>query len=145
MSMQALGQEGYAERVRAIYETAEQLMTLLETSLEDAETLLVGRFARGLVDGDGPMHVRLYTTRPVHEIAAVLVDQGYDEPAFETADTRRGRLSRVVVTDEGIEFVVTRCPPAMRGDAGKDLFTEAPIAVATREEVRKRGTEGPRD
>ena len=47
MSMQALGDVGYADSVRNVWEIAEQLMTALEQAMPDDPTLLVGRAAKG--------------------------------------------------------------------------------------------------
>ncbi|MHC4992334.1 MAG: hypothetical protein ACYTGC_15280 [Planctomycetota bacterium] len=137
-SMQELGAEGYRERVAGIYEVAEEVMAALEEGLDDARTLLVGRAARGHVDGDGRLHVRAYTECDIGEIAEVLVSFGYDEPAFETADTRHGRLSRLRLIDEDQEIVVTRCLPSMYAARSTNLFTGAPIECQTRDQVRRR-------
>src|SRR5688500_11322781 len=50
MSMQALGESAYNQQRDAIWSVAEQLMSLLEQWLPDAETLLVGRAAEGHID-----------------------------------------------------------------------------------------------
>ncbi|MHC4948119.1 MAG: hypothetical protein ACYTG1_07640 [Planctomycetota bacterium] len=138
MSMQALGADGYEQRTRAILEAAESLMTLLEHALDDAATVLVGRAARGRLDGPGPVHVRVYTTARVRELADVLLEHGYEEPVFETADTRLGRLDRIRLVDDGTEIVLTRCRPEQRASAGRNLFDDAPIETLDLEGLRRR-------
>lgn len=131
LSMQAHGAEGNAERRRRILEIAERLMALFAETRDDVEPMLAGRAASGLLGGGEPLHVRLYTRADVGDLARTLVEFGYDEPAFETAETRHGRLSRMRISDDGVEIVLTRCLPELRRDAAKDLFTGAPVATAT--------------
>ena len=137
LAMQALGDAGYAQSVRRVWEGAERLMTVLHHAWPDADTLLVGRAAQGQIDGGVTVHVRLYTEAAIGAVAEALVEYGYDEPAFETANTRLGRLSRIRLEDDGLELVVTRCLPHMAGVADRDLFSGKPIRTATLDEVRK--------
>ena len=137
MSMQALGDEGYADSVRNVWEIAEQLMTALEQAMPDDPTLLVGRAAKGQIDAGVTIHIRIYTTSPISEIAQSLADFDYDEPTFETADTTSGRLNRLRLTEDGIEIVLTRCLPEMLKDAHLDLFKGQPIEMVTLEELRE--------
>ncbi len=136
MSMQALGDEGYAESVRNVWEIAEQLMTALEQAMPDEPTLLVGRAAKGQIDAGVTIHIRIYTKSQIAEIGQMLVDFGYDEPTFETADATMGRLNRIRLMEDGIEIVLTRCLPEMIKDAQVDLFRGQPIETATLEELR---------
>lgn len=129
MSMQAMGDAAYAERRREILSTIEELMTLVETTFDDAEMLLVGRAAQGLFDGPGAVHIRLYTDHPIRDVAALLADHEYDEPQLETAKTRLGRLDRLRVVEAEVEMIVTRCPAVRRSSAGRDLFDDTPIAT----------------
>jgi len=68
----------------------------------------------------------------------VLGDFDYDEPAFDTAETKSGRLDRLRFVDEGIEIVLTRCLPEMFKDAQVDLFKGHAIETATLDELRER-------
>ena len=138
MAMQTLGKEGYDQSVRNIWETAEQLMTLLEQALADAQTLLVGRAAKGLIDGGVTVHVRLYTRSQITEIAQVLTEFHYDEPSFDTVDTIVGKLNRICFKDDGIAVVVTRCLPEMYKNAKQDLFKDQPIETLTLDELRQK-------
>ena len=138
MSMQALGDAGYAESVRSVWRIAERLMTVLVEAIPDAEPLLMGRAAQGLIDGGVTLHVRLYTETEIGDIAHTLVEFGYEEPAFETADTRIGRLNRLRFTDDGTEIVLTRCLPHMADTTRLDLFTGKPIRSATLADLRGR-------
>ncbi len=138
LAMQSLGEEGYRESVRAVWEIAERLMTVLEEAMPDADQLLVGRAAEGLIDAGVTVHIRLYTEESIGEVARTLVEYGYDEPAFETAETRLGRLSQLKLVDDGIEIVVTRLLPHMAGPEKVDLFTGKPLRSATLEELRRK-------
>jgi hypothetical protein len=136
--MQALGEEGYRASVRAVWEIAERLMTVLAEAFPDGDPLLVGRAAEGLIDAGVTVHVRLSTETPIGEVARTLVEFGYDEPGFATAETRLGRLSQLRLVDEGIEVVVTRLLPHMNGAEKIDLFTGKPVRTATLDELRAR-------
>ncbi|MHC4305383.1 MAG: hypothetical protein ACYSW2_13010, partial [Planctomycetota bacterium] len=94
--------------------------------------------AQGRIDGGVTVHVRLYTDAPIGDVAAALVEFGYDEPSFETANTRLGRLNRVRLEDDGLELVLTRCLPSMAGSADRDLFSGRPITTATLAQVRRK-------
>ncbi|MCP3905653.1 MAG: hypothetical protein GY715_18660 [Planctomycetes bacterium] len=141
MAMQALGREGYAEQVRDVWRIAEEIMTVLERVVPDGELLLAGRAARGQIDGGVTIHVRVYTDQSIGEIAAALVEHGYEEPAFETARSRFGCLDRIRFVEACRDIVVTRCPaglPAAARRRDRDLFQGRPIATATLEDLRKR-------
>lgn len=138
MAMQTLGKEGYNQSVRNIWETAEQLMTLLEQSLPDTQTLLVGRAAKGQIDGGVTVHVRLYTKSQITEIAQMLTDFEYSEPTFDTVDTTVGKLNRISFDDDGIAVVITRCLPEMYKNAKQDLFKDQPIETLSLDELREK-------
>lgn len=136
MAMQTLGKEGYEQSIQNIWETAEQLMTLLEQALPDAQTLLVGRAAKGQVDGGVTVHVRLYTKSQITDIAQMLTEFEYSEPTFDTVDTTVGKLNRISFDDDGIAVVITRCLPEMYKNAKQDLFKDQPIETLTLNELR---------
>lgn len=138
MAMQAMGDVAYHESVRDVLRIAEEIMTALEHAVPDAECLLVGRAAEGLVDGPVTLHIRIHTRRPLREIIEALVDYGYDELAFETAETRLGRLDRIRFPEEMCEVALTRCLPEMRRERKRDLFSGRPVASVTVKELRQR-------
>ena len=138
MAMQAMGAEAYAEQVRQVWRVAERLMTVLTEGMPDIEPLLVGRVAKGLIDAGVTIHIRLYTRAPIAEMARALVGFGYEEPDFETLDTRHGRLNRIRLADDGIDVVMTRCLPEMAAEARFDLFSGRPIETATLGDLRKK-------
>ncbi len=141
MAMQALGREGYTESIRAVWRLAEEFMTTLEEARDDAATLLCGRAAKGEIDAGVTLHIRVYTDAPMVDLVDWLCARGYDEPKFETADTRFGRLDRARFIEDEHEIVLTRCPtedPRLSPDreANRDLFKGRPIAIATLRELR---------
>ncbi len=138
MSMQALGDAGYAESVRAVWRRAEQIMSLFGETEPDVEPILVGRAAKGQIDAGVTIHIRLYTKAPVGDLARTLVEFGYEEPSFETVNTPHGRLNRLRLTEEGTEVVLTRCLPRMAATTHLDVFTGRPIETATLAEIRRR-------
>ncbi|MCZ6835154.1 MAG: hypothetical protein O7G85_05205 [Planctomycetota bacterium] len=138
MSMQAMGSEAYADHVREVMGQAEAMMTLLEESYDDVSTMLMGRAARGLIDGGVVLHIRLYTRQSVAELARCLVEHGYAEPTFETASTNLGRLDRIRILDEGYDLVLTRCLPEMSNASHLDLFSGNAIDSVDLEGLRRR-------
>lgn len=138
MSMQALGDIAYNQQRQRIWQIAEELMATIEHSMADVTTLLVGRSAAGHIDAGVTIRIRLYTHRPIDEIAAVLVQYGYSEPAFETAKTRFGRLSRLRLVEEDIDVMLTRCLPEMISSSGLDLVTGKPIETLDHAALQRR-------
>jgi len=136
MTMAQLGAGGNLERRAAILEIGEEIMTLLEHGLESATTLLVGRAAKGLLDGDVTLHIRVYCTAPIGVVAGLLVDAGHEEPRFVTARTRHGRLDRIEFSDGAVAIVITRCAPTLRTTAERDLHSGRPIAMLDLDGVR---------
>jgi hypothetical protein len=138
LTMQALGVAGYAQLVRDVLGAAEQLMTLLEETYDLATAVLVGRAARGEIDRGGTLHVRLYGDVRPADLAEKLVEHEYEEPSFETAETRHGRLTRLRFLDDDRQFVITLCPAALERDASNDLLSGRRIACVRLSELRAR-------
>lgn len=137
MAMQSMGEAAYnAKRVR-LWQIAEQIMTVFEHAMSDAEPELIGRAAEGRIDAGVTLHIRLHTRSSASDIAAALVQFGYDEPSFHTAETRYGRLSQVKVVEENIQVVLTRCPPELEVAADFDLFTGKAITTLTLAQLRR--------
>ena len=99
-------------------------------------TVLCGRGARGQFDGGAQLHVRLYARAELPEIAQLLVEEGFEEPSFETVETVHGRANRLRTALDGVGLAVTRCLPEWWGDRAKDLVTGARTDVRTLEEVQ---------
>lgn len=138
MAMQALGEEVYLQRRRRMLEVAEEMLAAIDHALPEVDALLVGRAAEGHIDAGVTIHLRLYTRQSLTEIVKTLVDLGYHEPTFETANTRFGRLDQVRFSDDDdFEIVLTRCLPEMHAARSDDLFTGEPVAVRTLAELRK--------
>jgi hypothetical protein len=140
MAMQALGEREYRLRQRKVWEIAEQVMAVFEHSIPDAQTLLVGRAAHGHINAGVTVHIRLYTRASVEDIARWLVEYGYDEPTFRTAEARHsgGRLNQICLVEGDLEIVVTRCIPPTPADASVDFFTGKPIETIGLSALRQR-------
>jgi len=131
MAMQAMGEADYEARKTQMWATAEQLMAALEFSLPYSNTKLVGRAAEGHLDAGVAVHIRLHTTEAVPAIVDQLTLLGYEEFSFHTAETRYGRLNQIVLTDDGFEIVLTRCPLLTEFNDDHDLVTGKAIASRT--------------
>jgi len=136
MRMQRLGSAGYAQDQRSLLVSVEELMTALD--LAGIESTLMGRAAAGNVDGDIKVHLRLYTDRSMQELAQCLVEFGYAEPSFHTAQSAHGPLNRITVVENNVPIIMTRCPNSLRIDRHVDLFTGRALACASLSELRKR-------
>ena len=136
MMLQSLGDVGYAELQRHVWDVAEQLMTTLMHALPDVECDMTGRAAKGQIDCGAVIRVRAYTRRSIEEIAAVLVEYDYEEPKFEAPSTKYGKLSRIRFFEEGEEVTLTRVPPTLRHAARTDLFKGEPVHVVTVDDLR---------
>ncbi len=121
LALERLGEVGYREHVAEILGQAEEMMALLETLPGEPRVVLVGRAARGQVDADPCCRLRVESDLDLAEIAARIVEAGYDEPSFGTVETRFGRLARLTLVDQGVEHRILRCPPAMRIPLDGDL------------------------
>jgi len=120
MMLEELGETGYQQRIVEYWEQAEQIMTVLE----HYDPILLGRGAKGHIDLDPTMHIRLSSDERIGRIADDLVLMGYDEPTFETAKTKCGRFDRIVFEDEGVRVTVTRLPvDRFRELEGTNLFS----------------------
>ena len=132
-----LGVEGHRTLTRSRLRVAEEIMTLFETQLAPKELWLVGRAARGQLDADPVIRVRFHGHTEIGEIAAVLVDAGFEEPSFETLESRWGRLSQLRFREGDVECVVVRCPPTQVTDSSLDLVTGHQIRRVSIEELRR--------
>lgn len=141
MAQESLGDVGYRAWVAEHHALAAHVMDLLERAFA-GPTLLAGRAARGQFDGGASIHVRLYTRAPLHAIAQAIVDAGFEEPAFETIDTRHGRANRLRIDHEGTELAITRCLPEWWADRESDLVTGRRTATLDLDAVRALGPEG---
>ncbi len=124
MAMQAMGDEGYRAYTRGVLTIAEEVMTALETAFPDLRARLVGRAADAKVDAGVTLYIRANTEESTGTMAELLVEFGYEEPTFDTAETAFGRLSRLKFEDDGQPVVITRCPPEARVPTDVDLFSK---------------------
>ncbi len=137
MRLSELGTHGVRQRNLHFLSTAEEIMTLLDEQFSPNDILIAGRAARGRFDEPPCVHLRIYSRSGIGEIAAILVDAGFEEPRFETAATRHGRADRIRFQDAGCEFVLTRCPPEWHSTCHLDLHTGKQISIATIDSLRR--------
>ncbi len=135
---QQSGEAGYAAYTRSVWVVAEEVLSSLATVCDDAPVYLVGRGARGQIDGPVLLTVRVYTTLAATDLARELVTLGYADPAFETLETRHGRLDGLRFEEEGMEILVIRCQPELLTDVDRNLFTEGRIERVDVDAVRAR-------
>jgi hypothetical protein len=133
-AMQSMGEEAYRGMVRDILRVAEEVMTVFE----GFNPVLIGRAAKGQVDAGAAIRVRVYTKSPLDELINLLAHFGYDEPEIETVNTRWGRLNRLVLDEEGIHVIITRCLPEMERFASENLTTGGTVATMTLRALRER-------
>jgi len=136
MAMQAMGEAEYESRKTRMWETAEQLMAALEFAIPDSQTKLVGRAAEGYLDAGVAVHVRLHTTEATPAVVEQLTLLGYEEISFRTVESRHGRLSQIVLMDDGFEIVLTRCPSPTGFNDSHDLVTGNAIASSTPKQLQ---------
>ena len=129
MLMQSLGAEGYEAMVRRRRAVAEELMGILVDLPGVLDVVLAGRAAKGQMDGDLTLHLRVYTRTPIGALAQAVVDAGFEEPTFSTAETRRGRRDRMEFTEGDLGVSIVRCMPEERHEADRDLFSGRPVAI----------------
>ena len=142
MMQRAHGTAGLEELRRQRLESILELLDLVETIAAPEAIVIAGRLAEGYMDGPLEVHARLYGCKPLESIAGVLEETGVEDLAFKTADTRLGRLSRLVLRSDGIDYIMTRCPMTMHKDADRNLFSGERIAVVDLEGLRSRLEQG---
>ena len=139
MLLQAQGGDAEANIHHTALQVAEDVMTVVEERIRPLEVMLVGRLAAGrsMLDAADPeIHLRVYARVSVGEIVASLVEHGFEEPVFETAHTRLGRLERIRFSESGVKVTLTHCPPEMLTSAEQDLHTGQPIKRVNLQGVR---------
>lgn len=135
MAEEAMGAEAYRSLVDETLGLAAVAMDALERAT-GGRTLLAGRGARGQFDGGAGLHLRLYSRADLADVAAVLVECGFDEPGFETVETVHGRANRLRTGLDGVTLCVLRCLPEWWADRDRDLVTGRPAFTRTLEELR---------
>jgi len=137
MAMQELGEPGYARSVKKVLSIAEQVMTAIEPMPGEPRTELAGRAAAGQIDGDVALHIRVYTSRAIEDIASELRVAGYDDAAFSTLESRHGRLSQATIMENDVRIVLTRCPRGVVREPTRDLVTGKRVVIAELDAVRR--------
>ncbi len=129
LAQSVLGEEGYRDVIKAQLSVITQLLDSLRYLQPDARVMVMGRAARGLLDGPGRVYLRLFSDIALSVFADRLVELGYEEPSFHTVDTLHGRMSQLHLSEGGLDFSLTLIRSGVRVDDQLDLFTGKPITT----------------
>lgn len=138
MEQQAEGLAAWTAARDARLGAIEELMSLLEEHAIGDPVIVVGRAARGHLTGTDAIRLRIYTERPVGEIAAALEDAGIEEIGFETDDTGHGRFDALRFADEAGEVLLVRLPKSAWGRRQRNLYRDEPVPILDLEGLRRR-------
>ncbi len=138
MEQQAIGLDAWRAARDARLAALEELLTLLEEHAIGDPVLVVGRAARGHLTGTAAIRLRIYTERPIGEIAAALEDAGIEDVGFETDDTGHGRFDALRFVDEAGEVLLVRLPPTTWGRRHRNLYHDEPVPVLDLAGLRRR-------
>ena len=123
-----VGVEGRKARIRGQLLTALSLLEGLAEKIPGSNPLLLGRAARGPLDLDPSLHLRLETDADAPHVAQAIVDLGCGEPRCTSQQILKGRVDRFDAEIRGIPLSLLRIPPAMRVSFGLDAVSGRPIA-----------------
>ena len=144
MEKQEIGEAAVKKRHAGILEVAIEFMDAIEMHFERFPerypeamgTRLAGRAAGGLLDGDPVVHIRVLAEMPPAEVVHLIMETGCEEPRIELLKSRVGKLDRIRTQLDGVEVVLTLCPPQRGGTTESlDLVLATPIRMADRDAV----------
>lgn len=132
------GEAGRLLRIDAtLVEISEVLAHLEETVIaRDADGAerpppeVYGRAAKGELDLDPTVHIRVTTTLPVSVLAQALFDAGFGDPLCRSVATRHGRLDEIAFEGACAEYRIVRIPPRLKTDPDLDLVRGHPVEHA---------------
>ena len=143
------GEISRALRIEATLQEALDVLSTLEETLISADPgrsdertapapAVYGRAARGELDLDPSVHIRVVTALPPHVLAQALSDAGFGETEVRTIETRYGRLDEIVFDGRHAAYRIARIPPRARIDPRTDLVRGRPVESAGFEELVRR-------
>jgi len=143
---ESLGPGVRARRVVDALEEALEVLAALEECViardpEGAERPapeVYGRAAVGALDLDPTVHIRVVTALSIGDLAAAAVAAGLAEPAFDTVESRYGRIGRLTSEGAFAQYRITRISPGMRVDPDRDLVSGERVLHAGFEAISRR-------
>lgn len=140
--LEGLGEEergtmGHAASLRAVREAIAEWMETLASLPGDPSVHVVGRAARGELEGDLDVHLRVATDLPIGDLAATLVGHGAPEPVFSTVHGPFGDFHRISFDEPPLRIRITRCPPRTAARPELDLVTGKPQAALDLDAFRR--------
>jgi len=141
-----VGAEGRGRRIRTALDEALRVLSILEATVlaRDPEgcarrpPAVYGRAARGQLDLDPVVHVRVETSLSAAALAQSLFEQGVADPTCGSVETRHGRLDEIRFAGAEADFRVVRIPPRMAVDRDRDLVRGKPVEHADYETLAAR-------
>jgi hypothetical protein len=133
----AVGQEAAASQRAAMIRSVIEVAEALQWAFEDLSIAAVGRLAEGFIDAFSPVHLRLYSTTDIAQIAEFLRAQECGDPVVTSQKTTTGIAERVECVADTLQLSFLKVPS--RGDVmvKKHLMKGTPIAVTPIETLRK--------
>lgn len=126
MDEEERGRSGHERQVSGRRAAIAEWMETLAALPGDPPVHVVGRAARGELDGDVDVHLRVATDLPIGELAATLVAHGAPEPDFSSVHGPFGDFDRISFDEPPLRIRITRCPPRTAARPDRDLVTGKP-------------------
>ncbi len=123
-----IGVEGRKQRIHAQLSAALGLLESLATRFGGSNPLLLGRAARGQLDLDPMLHLRIETDANASQVAQALVDSGCDEPKCTSQQISKGRVDRFDSRISGTPLSLLRIPTQFHIPFGRDAVSGSKIA-----------------
>jgi hypothetical protein len=141
-----VGTEGRSRRIAAALEEALGVLAILEETVVSRDPqgcqrrppAVYGRAARGELDLDPVVHVRVETSLAAATLAQALFDHGCADPTCGSLETRYGRLDEIRFDGGEAAFRVVRIPPRMAVDRDRDLVRGVTVEHADYETLAAR-------
>lgn len=138
-----VGTAGRGRRIAAVLEEALEVLSILEQTVVSRDPegcarrppAVYGRAARGELDLDPIVHVRVETSLSAATLAQALFDHGAPDPTCGSIETRYGRLDEIRLDGAESAFRIVRIPPRMTVDRDRDLVRGVPIEHADYEQL----------
>lgn len=135
LTLQTIGLEAYEQRIIDFWLLALDVLILFQ----DCAPRLLGRAAKGQIDGGATIYIRVFSDQRIGWLADRAAAHFGIDPEFSTADSPHfGRFDRMTIEIESQQIVITRCPMSRSELIDVDLFTARPIASLTIDDLEAR-------